>query len=441
MNNAQPSATPKKKQAIFAWCMYDWANSAFATSILAAVLPVYFESLVPGGGVALRCWEFCFTISASALWAYAVSFSALLAALSAPILGALADFSSSKKKFLFGFTYVGAAFTSLLYFVQEGNWWLCLCLFVCANAAFAGSMPFYNAFLPELAPEKEIDWVSGKGYAFGYVGGGLLLAFHVLVISYHEVFAIPDKSMSIRISFASVGGWWGLFAIPLFLWVPEIKRLRNKRRDFSYLTYGFVRFFSTLRSFPKYRDLLWFLAAFLVYNDGIQTVIAMAAIFGKTALGLDTGTLIGTLLVAQIVGLPGALLFAKLAQHIKSKPTIMITLLLWIVIVTYAYFLGSALEFWILGALVGLILGGSQAISRSLYGQLIPRARPAEFYGFFTISGKFASIFGPLVFGLVTDLSENPRNAIVSVALFFVVGIIMLSRVDVERGRLQALES
>jgi UMF1 family MFS transporter len=186
---------------------------------------------------------------------------------------------------------------------------------------------------------------------------------------------------------------------------------------------------------------LWFLAAFLVYNDGIQTVIAMAAIFGKTALGLDTGTLIGTLLLTQIIALPGALLFAKLAEHIQSKGAIIIALLLWIGIVTYAYFLKSALEFWILGGLVGLVLGGSQAISRSLYGQLIPRARPAEFFGFFTISAKFASIFGPLIFGLITDLSQNPRNAIVSVILFFAVGMIMLSRVDVNRGRIKALEA
>ncbi|NVM57554.1 MAG: MFS transporter [Desulfobacterales bacterium] len=433
--------SPTRNRAIISWCMYDWANSAFATSILAAILPVYFASLVPEQGIPVQWGPFSFTASATALWAYAISFSVLLAALAAPILGALADFSSSKKKFLFGFTYTGAAFTSLLYFVRGGDWWVCLGLFMGANIGFAGSMTFYNAFLPGVAPEEEMDWVSGKGFAFGYVGGGLLLALHVLMITYHEGFGIPDRSMSIRISLASVGIWWGLFAIPLFLWVPEVRRLHNKSENFSCLTYGFGRFFSTLRSFRKYHDLLWFLAAFLVYNDGIQTVIAMAAIFGKTALGLDTGTLIGTLLMTQLIALPGALLFAKLARHIESKGAIMVTLMLWIGIVTYAYFLRSALEFWILGGLVGLILGGSQAISRSLYAQLIPRARPAEFFGFFTISAKFASIFGPLIFGLVTDLSENPRNAIVSVVLFFVVGMAALSRVDTQRGRLKALEA
>ena len=428
------------KRAIIGWCMYDWANSAFATTILAAILPVYFASLVPEEGIVVQWDSLNFRTTASALWAYAISFSLFLTAVTAPILGALADFAGLKKRFLFGFTYTGATLTSLLYFVQDGDYWLCLGLFMAANIGFAGSMTFYNAFLPEVAPEEKMDWVSGKGYAFGYIGGGLLLALHVLMITYHEGFGIPDRSLSIRISLASVGIWWGLFAIPLFLWVPEVRQLHNKPVNFSYFTYGFSRLFNTLRSFRHYQDLLWFLAAFLVYNDGIQTVIAMAAIFGKTALGLDTGTLIGTLLLTQIIALPGALLFAKLAEHIQSKGAIIIAILLWIGIVTYAYFLKSALEFWILGGLVGLVLGGSQAISRSLYVQLIPRARPAEFFGFFTISAKFASIFGPLIFGLITDLSQNPRNAIVSVILFFAVGIIMLSRVDVNRGRLKALE-
>ena len=420
--------------------MYDWANSAFATSILAAILPVYFATLVPEGGIAVQWGTLKIATKASALWAYGVSFSFFVTALTAPILGALADFAGYKKRFLFGFTYVGATLTSLLYFVQEGDYWLCLGLFMAANMGFAGSITFYNAFLPEVAPEKKMDWVSGKGYAFGYIGGGLLLALHVLIINYHEGLGIPDRSLSIRISLSSVGIWWGLFAIPLFLWVPEVKRPYNQRQKFSYLKYGFIRFFRTLRSFRNYKDLLWFLVAFLIYNDGIQTVIAMAAIFGKTALGLDTGTLIGTLLMTQFVAFPGALMFAKLAQRIQPKSAIIITLMLWIGIVTYAYFLRSAVEFWILGGMVGLVLGGSQAISRSLYAQLIPRARPAEFFGFFSISAKFACIFGPLVFGLITDLSENPRNAIISLVLFFVVGMILLSRVNMERGRLKALE-
>ncbi|MBW1740641.1 MAG: MFS transporter [Deltaproteobacteria bacterium] len=437
----KPSWSPSRNRAIISWCLYDWANSAFATSILAVILPLYFASLVPGEGVTVQWWWVRFTTTASALWAYGISFSLLLTALTAPILGALADFSGSKKRFLFGFTYIGVAFTLLLYFVRDGGYWLCLGLFIAANIGFAGSMPFYNAFLPEVAPEGEMDWVSGKGYALGYLGGGLLLALHVLIITYHEYFGIPDRSLGIRISLASVGIWWGVFAIPLFLWVPEVRCVRSTSDGASSLTYGFARFFRTLRHFRDYPDLLWFLLAFLVYNDGIQTVIAMAAIFGKTALGLDTQTLIGTLLMTQFVALFGALLFGRLAQRIKTKVALMLSLFLWIGIVTYAYFLRSSLEFWILGGLVGLILGGSQAISRSLYGQLIPRARSAEFFGFFTISAKFASIFGPLIFGLVTDLSENPRNAIVSLILFFVVGMIMLRRVDVERGRRQAREA
>jgi UMF1 family MFS transporter len=286
-----------------------------------------------------------------------------------------------------------------------------------------------------------MDSVSGRGFAYGYVGGGLLLAVHVLLITHHNTFGIMDKSLSIRISLASVGIWWGVFAIPLFVWVPESGRLHEKPKGFSYLSYSLVHISNTIRSFRHRRDLCWFLAAFLVYNDGIQTVIAMAAIFGKTALGLSTETLIGTLLLTQFIAWPGALAFAKIAERIGSKPAIMVTLTLWIGIVTYAYFLTSALQFWVLGGVVGLVLGGSQAISRSLYAQLIPGARPAEFFGFFTISAKFASIFGPLVFGLMTDLSDNPRNAIFSLVVFFVVGMGMLGRVDVKRGRREVMEN
>ncbi|MBW1742287.1 MAG: MFS transporter [Deltaproteobacteria bacterium] len=434
-------AEPEGNRVILAWCMYDWANSAFATTILAAILPVYFASLVPGEGVFVRLGFWNFTTTASALWAYAISFSLFVTALSAPILGALADFTSSKKRFLFFFTYGGVVLTLLLFFVQEGDYWLCLLLFVAANIGFAGSMTFYNAFLPDVAGANEMDSVSGRGYAYGYIGGGLLLAIHVVMITYHDTFGIADKSLSIRMCLASVGIWWGLFAVPLFVWVPEVGRPHHKPKGFSYLSHSFGRINSTIRSFRHNRDLLWFLAAFLVYNDGIQTVIAMAAIFGKTALGLDTGTLIGTLLLTQFVAWPGALVFARLAGRIGSKKAIMITLALWVGIVTYAYFLTSALEFWILGGMVGLVLGGSQAISRSLYAQLIPKARPAEFFGFFTISAKFASIFGPLLFGLITDLSDNPRNAIVSLVVFFVVGMVMLGLVDVKRGKLKAVES
>jgi UMF1 family MFS transporter len=359
-------------------------------------------------------------------------------ALCAPILGALADHGHSKKKFLLGFTLWGVVFTCLLALVGQGDWLLCLILFVCANVGFAGSMPFYDGFLPEIASPKEIDWVSGKGYAFGYAGGGILLALHVLFITFHENFGIADRSWSIRISLASVGIWWALFALPLFLWVPEKGRDQQKPPNFTYVTFGFVRLYKTLKSFRSYKDLVWFLVAFLVYNDGIQTVIAMAAIFGKTALGLETTTLIGTLLMIQFIALPGALVFAKLAKRIQAKRAIAVSLVLWIGIVTYAFFIHTALEFWILGGLVGLILGGSQAISRSLYGQLIPGDRPAEFYGFFTISAKFASVLGPLVFGIVSDMSDNPRYAILSIIFFFIIGLVLLSRVDMERGRIQA---
>jgi UMF1 family MFS transporter len=424
----------QKDKVVFSWCMYDWANSAFATTVLAAVLPVYFASLVPEGGVTFHLSGLAFTASGTGLWGYAVSSSLLVTALCAPVLGALADHTRSKKKFLLAFTVLGSVCSCLFYLVGERDWLLCLLLFVCANIGFAGGMPFYDGFLPEIASAEEIDWVSGKGYAYGYAGGGILLALHFVLIAFHGSFGIPERSISIRISLGSVGLWWAVFAVPLFLWVPEVGKDRKPPPRFSYVRYGFTRFVRTVKSFRSYRDLLWFLVAFLVYNDGIQTVIAMAAIFGKTALGLDTTTLIGTLLMIQFIALPGALVFAKLARRIQAKKAIVVTLALWTGLVTYAYFITTPLEFWILGGAVGLILGGSQALSRSLYGQLIPRDRPAEFYGFFTISAKFASVLGPLSFGLVSDLSTSPRNAILSILVFFAAGLMLLSRVDVDRG-------
>ena len=427
-----------KDKTVWAWCMYDWANSAFATTVLAAILPVYFASLVPQGGITIPVGFGEWTVSGSGLWGYSVSFALLIIAVLAPLLGAVADFSRAKKKFLIAFTVWGAFFSGLLFWVGEGDWLICIVFFVCANIGFAGSMPFYDGFLPEIASADEIDWVSGKGYAYGYAGGGILLALHVMLITFHPYFGIGDRAMAVRISLGSVGLWWLIFSLPLFFWVHEDKKQQEKPLGFSYMKYGFRRLYKTLLSLKSHRDLMWFLIAFLIYNDGIQTVIAMAAIFGKTALGLDTTTLIGTLLMIQCIALPGALAFAKLAKRIEAKKAISLSLVCWAGVVTYAFFISSALEFWILGGIVGLILGGSQAISRSFYSQLIPKDRPAEFYGFYTVSAKFASVLGPFLFGLVSDLSANPRHAILSILLFFLAGLALLSKVDARRGKRMA---
>jgi UMF1 family MFS transporter len=421
------------KRTIFSWCLYDWANSAFATTILAAVLPLYFVSIVPEGGVDITVLGFTFHIFATPLWSFSITIAMVITALSAPILGAIADYSRAKRTFLIFYTYLGAVFTALLVTVGYGDYLWASLFFIIALIGFAGGNVFYNAFLPEIAPEGEREYVSGKGFAFGYLGGGLLLVLNLLMIQRHAWFGIPDAAWGSRLSFLTVGVWWGLFAIPTFRFVRDRKeRVVAKVR---YIRHGFRTLAHTFRKIRRFTELLKFLGAFLIYNDGIQTVIVMAAIFGREELGFEPSTLIGCLLMVQIIGFPAALFMGRLAQWIGEKRTIYICLIIYCIIVVYGYFMSRPMEFWVLGFLVGLVQGGSQAISRSLYSSLLPIGHSAEFFGFFAIANRFASIFGPLIFGLVAVLTGSIRNAILSVILFFIVGLVILMTVDVEEGK------
>lgn len=427
-----------KNREIFGWVMYDFANSSFATTILAAVLPIYFSSIIPREGVEFWLLERKIVLDASALWAYTISFSTLIVAVISPVLGAIADYSDSKKKFLFFYCYLGCLFSALLYFVKFGDYWMAVIFFALANIGFAGGNVFYNAFLPEIADMGEMDWISGKGYAYGYLGGGLLLVLNLLMIKRFSLFGIPNQEVGTRLSFISVGLWWGIFSIPLFAFVREKRKNLPMPGGRGYVYQGFNKIYITFKKIKNFNELVKFLISFLIYNDGIQTVVSMAVIFGRSALNLSTTTLIGTLLLIQFIGIPGSLIFGKLAERIGSKRTIFLTLIVWIGIVFYAYFMSGSLEFWILGGFVGLVLGGSQAISRSLYGSLIPERNTAEFFGFFAISNKFASIFGPLTFGVIESITGNPRKSILSVEIFFIIGIILLNFVNVKKGLEQA---
>ncbi|MBW2038018.1 MAG: MFS transporter [Deltaproteobacteria bacterium] len=422
-----------KEKTIFGWCIYDWANSAFATTILAAVLPIYFVSIVPEGGVDINILGFKFHTFATPLWSYSVTIATALVAVSSPILGAIADYSQTKRKFLIFYCYLGALFTALLVTVGYGNYLRASIFFIMANIGFAGGNVFYNSFLPEIAAEGEREYVSGKGFAYGYLGGGLLLALNLLMIQKHDWFGIPDMAWGSRLSFLAVGIWWGIFAIPTFLYVKDkknrvVENVRYVRRGFKTLT-------GTFRKIKNFRELLKFLISFLIYNDGIQTVIVMAAIFGREELGFDTLTLIGCLLMVQIIGVPSSLFMGKFAQWVGEKRTIYICLIVYCVVVIYGYFMTKPLEFWILGFLVGLVQGGSQAISRSLYSSLFPVRHSAEFFGFFAIANKFTSIFGPLIFGLVANITGSIRNSILGLIVFFLVGLMILITVDVDRGK------
>ena len=432
------------RKRIFGWCMYDWANSAYVTTVAVGVLPVYFAQVVVGPeGV-----RFGDTVySATTLWGFTVGLAAFLTFLFAPTLGAVADFTASKKRFLLACAYTGSLFTALLCFCQSGDVFTTLFFFLVAQVAYIGGNVFYDAFLPQIAgEEKKMNRVSGKGYAYGYVGGGLQFGLTLGLIAGHERLGI-SQDLAARLGLVLAGLWWAaftLFTAKHLSEAPSQRTLPDRYRDrplwLGTLATGLSRTLQTTRRVGRFRHLLTFLLAFMFYNDGIQTVINMATIYGKDELGLDTTVLMLTLLVIQLVATAGALLFSRLASWLGTKRTVMLTLLIWSGIVIDAYFIQSALEFFALGVVVGLVLGGSQALSRSLYGSMIPPESSAEFYGFYTLFSKFSSIWGPWVFAAITLIAGSSRTAIVSLIAFFLVGLVLLSLVDEEKARMAKRE-
>jgi len=421
--------TVEHRRTVRAWCLYDWANSAFATVILAAVLPVYFAAISPAEGILLGGR----LIPATAVWGYTVAASMLLVAMIAPMLGNLADRHAVKKTLLVICASVGAVATSLLCLAGDGDWLLAAGLFLVANIGFATGNIFYNAFLPDLAGGIEADRLSSQAYAWGYLGGGVALALIFLLIEGHAQLGLAGKAEATRLGFLMTGAWWLLFSLPAFWRLqegpvrPDAHRLRTPG--------DYLRLARELAGYP---DLLRFLLAFLLYNDGIQTIIAIAAIFASVELGLGTAAILGCYLMIQFLAMPATMLTARLASRWGAKRTVMATLAIFAAITVYAATMRTALEFWMLGLMVALVLGGSQALSRSLYASLLPPARSAEFFSFFAISSKFASILGPLLFALLIDLTGSNRFAILALAAFFVAGLALLAGVDVERGRRRA---
>ena len=418
-------ASPKAR---FAWCLYDWANSAFATVILAAVLPVYFAEIAPAGGITVFWNEK--PLQATAFWGYLVSLSMAIVALAAPGIGSLADHRSWRRPFLIIFCTAGALATSALWLTGSGDYWSVALLFLIGNVSFAAGNIFYNAFLPGLAVGHDADKLSARGFAAGYLGGGLMLAIVFVLISHHDWFGFTDAGQATRFGFLLTGAWWFGFALPCFFWVKDLPPVRQESTRPKTAT-DFLKVFSHLKNYP---DLLRFLVAFLLYNDGIQTIIAVSAIFARKELGLDQGTILGCFLMIQFVAMPGALLFSRVAGRWSARTAILLCLIIFAGITLYASVMQTALEFWLLGFLVALVLGGSQAISRSFFAAMVPKRRTAEFFGFYAISSKFASILGPFLFALLIDVTGSNRFAILALASFFLAGIVLLMTVNHQRG-------
>jgi UMF1 family MFS transporter len=410
------------KKIINAWSMYDWANSAFVTTIMAAVLPIYYSTIAQPALTPTQ---------STAYWGYTNSIALLLIAILSPVLGAMADFRGEKKRFLTIFAIIGIAATALMFFLTTGDWLFASGLFIIGNIGFAGANVFYDSLLPHIAKKGDIDQISTRGYALGYLGGGILLAINLAMIM-----LVPDhlQGLMTRISLASVAVWWLVFTIPLWRTVPEPPRkIFQGEMDVNPIRAGFKRLGETFREIRKYGELFKFLIAFWLYNDGIGTIIKMATIYGNE-IGIGQIDLIGTLLMVQFVGIPFSFAFGWLAKKLGTKNSIFLSLGIYTIISIAGYFMKTAVHFWILGFSVALVQGGAQALSRSLYGRMVPKSQSAEFFSFYSVSGKFAGIFGPLVFGLVSQLFGNSRLGIISLIIFFITGGLMLTRVDEEKG-------
>lgn len=410
------------KRRIWGWTMYDWANSGFATTIMAAVLPVYYADAaganLPGN-------------QATVYWGYTTSIALLIVALVSPILGAMADFRGAKKRYLTIFALIGIFGTALLFFVYTGDWLKASVFFIIGNIGFAGANVFYDSLLPHVAKKEDIDQVSTRGYAMGYLGGGILLAINIAMIMLGPENLTP---LMTRLSLLSVAIWWLLFTIPLWRRVPEPPRRLEEGEDYGNpIVAGFSRLGITFRELTKYRELLKFLVAFWLYSDGIGTIIKMATIYGAE-IGIGQLDLIGTLLMVQFVGIPFSFAFGWLAKKIGTKQSIYLSLLVYTLISIGGYFMSTAIHFWMLGFAVAIVQGGSQALSRSLFGRMVPKSKSAEFFGFFSVSAKFAGIAGPFLFAVVGAYMGSSRLSIVSLIIFFLLGAILLSRVDEKEG-------
>ncbi len=412
---------------VLGWALYDWANSTFATTVMAGFFPVFFKQYWASALPATDSTFFLGTANSSA---------SLIIMLSAPLLGAIADRGGAKLRFLAFFAFMGAAMTGALSVVAHGQWGLAIVLYATAVVGFAGGNVFYDSLLVDVAEEREFDGVSAFGYALGYVGGGLLFAVNVLMTLYPERFGLADTAAAVRAAFLCVAVWWAVFSLPALLFVHERPSAQRAGLGTS-LRGGLQQLAGTFAHLRQLRITLLFLAAYWLYIDGVDTVVTMAVDYGLS-LGFRAADLMVALLITQFVGFPAALVFGRLGDRRGPKQAIMVGLFVYLLVLLWAYRMTSPWEFYTLAVAIGLVQGGVQALSRSLYARLIPLDKAAEFYGFYNMLGKFAAVIGPLLVGWVGLLTGSPRAGILSLSLLFVGGAVLLSRVDPRRGRAAA---
>ena len=418
------------KRTIFGWAMYDWANSAYIT-IFGAVIGAFFTGSIMTGDT---YWG----MSGEALFSILIGIGSIILMLAMPVLGAVADYTDAKKRFMRNFAFLGAVFAILIAFVPDGMVPLFLIIVVVSQLGFVAANVFYDGFLPEIASDDTIDQVSSKGFALGYLGGGiyLMLALVLIMFSGDEPDALLSETLAARIAIFGSGVWWILFSIVSLRRLPADSADSQTRSVGEYITIGFDRTLATTRKLREFPQLLLFVVAFIIYNSGIGTVIAVSGPYAEDTLGLELETIALAFLIVQFIAFFGATLLGMLAKRIGPKKSVVATLVVWVGVAVAAYFLpeGGSTGFLALAAVIGFVLGGVQALSRSLYGTMIPEEASAEFFGFYSVFSKLSGI-GPLMFGIVSAATGSGRTAILSIALFFIVGLVMLVRVDVDVAR------
>jgi len=428
--------------------MYDWANSAFATTVMAGFFPIFFKEY----------WSYGADVNMStARLGIGNSIASIFVALMAPVLGAIADKGSIKKKFLIFFAYLGVLMTASLYLVQKGEWAWAIFVYIMGIIGFSGANVFYDSLLPSVADEEKIDYVSGLGFAMGYLGGGLLFLFNVFLTLMPERFGLADSGEAVRISFISVAIWWGMFTVFTIRWVEEKKTVASLHWEGNLIAEGLRQFLGTFKKIRHLRTVFLFLMAYWFYIDGVDTIIRMAVDYGMS-LGFNSKDLIIALLIVQFVGFPAALAFGKLGQYWGVRRAIYLAIGVYMVITLWGIMMTVKQEFYILAVMIGLVQGGIQALSRSYYSRLIPKEKPAEYYGFYNMLGKFSAIVGPALMGIVGLTARRmlmppaptpeqlqhigqlaSRWSIGSILILFLVGAILFYFVDEEKGRAEAV--
>ncbi|MEJ2586161.1 MAG: MFS transporter [Deltaproteobacteria bacterium] len=423
---------PADKKAVIGWALYDWANSAFATTVMAGFFPIFFKQFWSVG--------FDATVSTARL-GVANAVAGVSVALFAPLLGAMADRGTARKKFLLFFAFMGVIMTASLHLVARGNWPTAVLLYVLASVGFTGGNIFYDALLTCVAPKERMDVVSALGFSFGYLGGGILFAINVWMTLSPGTFGLAGPSEAVRFSFLSVGIWWAVFSIPLFLFVKE-PQYQRPLRDESLGLAGFRQLQKTFKEIRHLKTIFLFLLAYWLYIDGVDTVIRMAVDYGMS-IGLASKHLMVALLITQFVGFPSAIGFGYMGQRIGAKQAIFVAIGVYLMVSVWAAFMDSSLEFYILAIIVGLVQGGIQAMSRSFYARIIPVHKSAEYFGFYNMLGKFSAILGPALMGGVGLFIRSwgvrsilaSRISITSIAVFFIAGGILLTLVNEKHGR------